>query len=271
MRRLRAREFSGSGFKLMTTCSPQSGLRLGMMQPYFLPYLGYFSLIKHTDLWVVFDSAQFIKGGWIERNRVLHPHDGWVYIQVPLEKHPSCASIAEVKLRKGQPWRERLLAQLAHYKKAAPYYAQVISLLKDAVDTELEGIAALNVHLLEKCCCYLEMPFRYTTFSTCSVFGSKVRSPDEWALETAKAFGAAEYINAPGGMTFFDNAKYENAGLRLTFLKPRLIPYDQKRDHFVSGLSIIDVMMFNNPSTIRDMLDEVDLVPGGTAEPVVGE
>ena len=255
----------------MTTPSCQVGLRLGMMQPYFFPYLGYFSLIRYADLWVVSDSVQFIRHGWIERNRVLHPRDGWLYIQVPLVKHSHSTPIMNVRIRRAEPWRERILAQLAHYRRIAPYYVEVISMLKDAFDTNLDGIAALNVHLLEKCCSYLEVPFRYTTFSTCSISGIKVSSADEWALRTAKAFGAAEYINPPGGIGLYENAKYENAGFRLTFLKPRLRPYDQRRDHFVSGLSIIDVMMFNNPSTIRDMLDEVDFIPGGTAEPVVGE
>jgi hypothetical protein len=254
----------------MTTSNGQGGLRLGMMQPYLFPYLGYFSLISHTDLWVVFDSAQFIRHGWIERNRVLHPLAGWSYIQVPLVKHPQFTLIKDLRIRREEPWRERILAQLVHYKKVAPYYAQVISLLKDALDTNLEGIAALDVHLLEMCCRYLEIPFRYSIFSTSSIRDFKANSPDEWALQTAKAVGATEYINPPGGISFFDNAKYESAGVQLTFLKSRLRQYDQRRDHFESGLSIIDVMMFNEPRTIRDMLDEVDLIPGDAVNSVGG-
>ena len=232
------------------------------MQPYFLPYLGYFSLIRHTDLWVVFDSAQFMKGGWIERNRVLHPLEGWCYIRVPLVKHPISTPIADVRVRSGEPWRERIFAQLAHYKKTAPYYVQVVSFLKDALDTNLEGIAALNVHLLAKCCCYLEVPFHYTTFSTSSLSAMKVDSPDEWGLRAATAFNAVEYINAPGGISFYDRDKYQRAGVCLTFLRPRLRRYDQKRDHFVSGLSIIDVMMFSEPAAIREMLDDVERISG---------
>jgi hypothetical protein len=249
----------------MSGSGSQLGLRLGMMQPYFFPYLGYFSLIRHTDIWVVSDSVQFIRHGWIERNRVLHPHDGWLYIQVPLAKHPHSTPIMNVRVRDDEPWREKILAQLVHYRRIAPYYDQVISMLKDAFDTNLDRIAALNVHLLKKCCSFLDVPFKYTVFSTCALSGIKVNSADEWALQTAKAFGAVEYINPPGGLGLYDNAKYESAGIRLTFLKPRLRRYDQRCDHFVSGLSIIDVMMFNRPSTIREMLDEVDFIPGSAA------
>jgi hypothetical protein len=95
-----------------------------------------------------------------------------------------------------------------------------------------------------------------------------VATADEWALEITKALGAQEYINPPGGMSFFDNAKYERAGIKLTFLGSRLTPYKQRGGRFESGLSIIDVMMFNAPGTIRDMLDDIELIPGGAARPV---
>ena len=57
----------------MTGSDFHSVTRVGSMQPYFLPYLGYFSLIKHADIWVVFDTPKFIRHGWIERNRILSP------------------------------------------------------------------------------------------------------------------------------------------------------------------------------------------------------
>jgi hypothetical protein len=250
----------------MTCLDPKAGsrgsLRLSLMQPYFFPYLGYFSLIRHSDLWVVFDSPQFIKGGWIERNRILHPADGWCYIRVPLVKHPSSTPINQVKIRTSEPWREKLLAQVVHYK-SAPYYSLVVSFLKDALDTTAKDIAALNVHLLEKCCRYLEMPFHYTQFSALPVSTMTAPSPDEWGLLTTQAFGAGEYLNAAGGLTFFDRSKYERAGIRLTFVRPRLRPYDQNRNTFQGGLSILDVMMFNDPRAIREMLDDVEFIHGG--------
>jgi hypothetical protein len=58
-------------------------MKLGIMQPYFFPYLGYFSLIKHTDRFILFDTVQFIRHGWIERNRILKQNEGWQYVQAP--------------------------------------------------------------------------------------------------------------------------------------------------------------------------------------------
>ena len=77
-------------------------MRLGIMQPYFLPYLGYISLIKHTDEFILFDSAQFIRHGWIERNRILKPGEGWQYIAVPLVKHGQKTAFCSVEINKLQ-------------------------------------------------------------------------------------------------------------------------------------------------------------------------
>ena len=73
-------------------------MRLGIMQPYFFPYLGYFSLIKHADLFILFDTPQFIRHGWIERNRILKPDVGWMYVSVLLIKHELQTPIKDVKI-----------------------------------------------------------------------------------------------------------------------------------------------------------------------------
>ena len=71
-------------------------VRLGIMQPYFFPYLGYFDLINRTDRWIVFDTAQYIRHGWVNRNRILHSDSEWQYILVPLKKHSRKAAIKDI-------------------------------------------------------------------------------------------------------------------------------------------------------------------------------
>jgi hypothetical protein len=233
--------------------------RLGIMQPYFLPHLGYFSLIKHTDEWVVFDTPQFIRHGWIERNRILKPGEGWQYIRVPLEKHPHDAGINQVRIRTSEPWRRLILAQIEHYKKNAPYYEEVASFLREALAHETDKIATLNVHLLNTVCSYLGIPFRARVFSECSLQLPEVKAPDEWALYISLALGAAEYVNPPSGESFFDREKYERHNLRLTFLATNTRSYDQRRAVFEPQLSIVDVMMFNSRDQIIEMLDDCSL------------
>jgi len=234
-------------------------MKLPIMQPYFFPYIGYLSLIKHTDKFIAFDPVQFIRHGWIERNRILKPNEGWQYIQVPLLKHGRDTLIQDVKIRNEEDWKTKILRQLEHYRKTAPYYKTVINFIEDCWNYETDNITEQNVYLLEKICSYLEIPFYCQIFSKMNLQLNEISEPDEWALEISKALNASEYINASGGQEFFNPIKYKNAGIQLKFITSKLQPYNQKRNTFEAGLSIIDVMMFNDVKNINIMLDNVEL------------
>ena len=83
-------------------------MKIAIMQPYFLPYLGYFSLIKHTEEFILFDPVQFIKHGWIERNRILIPDSGVQYFAVPLEKHELTTLLQDIKIKNSDNWQEKI-------------------------------------------------------------------------------------------------------------------------------------------------------------------
>src|SRR5512140_2804121 len=101
-------------------------MKLGAMQPYFFPYLGYFELIFLTDQWIVFDISKYIRHGWVNRNRVLHPTQGWVYITVPLQKHSSDTPINHIETKDIEEWRPRLFGQLSHYRRRAPFFRETM-------------------------------------------------------------------------------------------------------------------------------------------------
>lgn len=87
-----------------------------------------------------------------------------------------------------------------------------------------------------------------------------VNAPDEWALNICKALGNVdEYWNPPGGMSFFNKEKYQNANISLKFHKIKLTDYKQKDNTFEPGLSIIDALMFNSPEAINQMLNNYEL------------
>ena len=236
-------------------------MKLAIMQPYFLPYLGYFSLIKHTDEFILFDTVQFIRHGWIERNRILKPSDGWQYIMVPLKKHSRETLIKDIEINNDQQWKEKILAQLQHYKKQAPYFSNVIDILNEIFSKEYATIVDLNLASLKTVCNYLGINTPIQVFSLMNIDIEPANAPDEWALNICKALGNVdEYWNPPGGQSFFDRKKYENAGINLKFHSAILTDYDQKRNVFEPGLSIIDVMMFNSVDEINKMLDNYELI-----------
>ena len=230
------------------------------MQPYFFPYLGYFSLIKHTDKWVVFDTVQYIKRGWINRNRILSSSKGGTaFITVPIINQSRNMLIKDSLIDNTQRWKKKIFGQIDYYKKKAPFFYETKSILENILSHETTRICMLNIIALKKICEYLEIDFDYSIFSENTMGINSVNEPDEWALEISKKMGANEYINAIGGKSFFNNEKYEREGISLKFLKQKFDVYKSFNQEFLPALSIIDVMMFNSTETINKMLDNYEL------------
>jgi hypothetical protein len=235
-------------------------MKVAIMQPYFFPYLGYFGLIKNSDRFIICDVVQFMRHGWIERNRILKPEMGWHYIRVPLVKHSHKATISEVKIRAQESWQDRIFQQLEYYKKRSPYYKEVIGFLQNAFRYQTDNITDLNAHLLAETCQYIGIPFRKEIFSEMDVMIEKINTSDDWAINICQALAAETYINPPGGIEIYKRDNFTQSGLKLEFLKVNLRSYNQGRDPFEEALSIIDVMMFNAPKEIRSMLDDYRLL-----------
>ncbi len=236
--------------------------KIGVMQPYFFPYLGYISLIKNTDRFILLDTVQFIRQGWIERNRILKQREGWLYIKVPLKKSNGRSTlIKDCILDNSQPWREKILDQLVIYKKIAPYYQQTIDLLKKIFAKDFENIATLNKHILTELCNYLGIKREIAIFSEMGLTIEKPLDSDEWALNICKSIGSnLTYINPIGGQSFFNKDKYLAADIDLCFHKVDLKNYKQGYREFEPGLSILDALMFNTKEDIHEMLDQCHLV-----------
>ena len=235
-------------------------MKLAIMQPYFFPYLGYFALIKNVDHFMIFDTPQFIRHGWIERNRVLKPDSGWMYIKVPLEKHSRNTAIKDLIVRNDGEWKKKIIAQLSHYKKKARFYPDVMNLLNEIFQLNTDSIVKLDHLALKIICNYLCINTEISIFSEKGINIEKPTAADEWALNIAVALNAHTYINLPGGQSFFEREKYTNKNIELKFMDVNLLEYKQKNNYFEKGLSIIDVLMFNSPLDVGLMLDNYQYI-----------
>lgn len=236
-------------------------MSIGIMQPYFFPYLGYFSLIKHTDSWIVFDAVQYIDRGYMNRNRIIHPDKPeTMYITVPVTAHRD-TRIPDVRIDASQPYAARILGQLtASYQKRAPHFRAVYALVEECLAAERESLRDLNVLCLKRTCEYLGVPLNLRIFSEMNLAIEPVREPDEWALHICKALGEKDYCNPPGAMEMFDRKKYEDAGVSIRFLRFEPVPYPQRKPRFFESLSVLDAMMFCTPAEVSSMLDSYTLL-----------
>jgi hypothetical protein len=235
-------------------------MKAAIMQPYFYPYIGYFQLIHVTDRFILFDDVQYIRHGWINRNRVLKPGEGFQYIIMPLAAHPRNTLIKDIQPAEAGKNKDKILRQLEHYKKTAPCYKAVHAFIGDCFTTHHNTIGAMNGHYLKATCDYIGIDLKIELSSQMKFDYSQVQDAGEWALKMCEQMQVTEYINPPGGKELFDKSKFEKSNIRLRFLQPGLKAYSQRRAHFEPGLSIIDVMMFNEPAAIRDLLNDYQLV-----------
>ncbi len=232
-------------------------MKVAVMQPYFLPYLGYFSLIKHTDRFILFDTVQFIKQGWIKRNRILKPKGTWQYITVPVKKHSRETIIKDIEIIDNAEWGNLILQQLGHYKKIAPFYKDTMTVLQEAFNIETNSIVKLNKHSLETICAYIGVNKKIEILSDLELEIEEIHESDEWGLNICRSLGnVTEYWNPENGASFYHREKYEKGGIPIKFLKIRLPAYPQGGQTFEPALSIVDVMMFNDPEKINTMLDD---------------
>lgn len=228
-------------------------MKLAIMQPYLFPYLGYFSLIKNTDYFVFFDTPQYIRKGWINRNRILGINGKDIYFTVPVEKAHRETAIKDIKISAGD-WKQKFIGQLSIYKKRAPFYGSVMELIEDVVNCNTVYISELAIESIKKTCQYLGMTFDYDIYSKMDMPCAEVKEADEWALYITKKMGYETYVNPPGGKAFFDAKKYKNNNIVLQYLTQEMQVYNQRNSSFIPGLSIIDVMMFCSGEEILKMM-----------------
>ena len=180
---------------------------------------------------------------------------------VPLVKHRQDTKIRDIRIKNALDWRNTIFRQLEHYRRKAPFYRDTIEVLKTAFNIETESIVQLNAHALKTVCGYIGVRLNVDTLSEMHLSIGDVKASDEWALSICKALGnVSEYWNPEGGLEFFDRSKYYKAGIDIKFLRMNIQKYPQSRPEFEAGLSIIDIMMFNKPEKINEMLEDYRLL-----------
>lgn len=233
-------------------------MRIAIQQPYFFPYLNYFCLIQQAEHFIFFDNVQYVRHAWYERNRILKPcSGGWQWFMAPLQKHSHTENLINVLINNDIDWQNKIFAQLNHYKRKAPHYYDTMQVIAQIFQRQYAGVIELNVSAIESICAYLGIFTRMERLSQMDLVYNTANAPDEWALNICKGMkGVDQYVNLPGGVNFFDRSKYERAGIDLKFPALRNIHYPQNRNCFEPDLSILDVMMFNSPHEIRQMLTQ---------------
>jgi hypothetical protein len=217
------------------------------MQPYFVPYIGYFQLIAAVDMFILYDNVKYTKKGWINRNRILRDKKE-VTISLPLKGNSDYLDICKRELAT-QFNPDQLLNQLAEAYRRAPYFSQTFPLVEKIVRYEDVNLFRFLHHSIVRICEHFGIATDIAVSSTIPI-ADDLKKQDK-VLALCAALGATRYVNAIGGMALYSREMFKERGIALKFIKSKPFEYAQFSGQFASNLSIIDVMMFTPIDTIK--------------------
>lgn len=233
-------------------------MNLAIMQPYFLPYLGYWQLLAASDVFVLYDNIQFTKKGWFHRNHILLNGEKKLFT-LPLKQGSDYLNVVERYLADDAGAAiNKILAQIKQSYRKAPYFDITYPLVEKCFCYPQTNLFYFTEHSIQLLCQYLDIKCRIIRSSDISI-DHNLRAEDK-VIALCKALGASRYINAIGGVELYSDSSFQRSGVELCFLQSGLPAYPQFGNEFVPYLSIIDLMMFNSQQQLKEMLTDYSLI-----------
>ena len=229
-------------------------MKLGIMQPYFLPYLGYWQLMNAVDTYVVYDDVAYIKGGWINRNNFLVQGNAKLFT-FSLDGAGSYKLINEISVKDDFANFRKLLQ--FNYTKG-PFFNECMELTERIISYDKSNLGKFLYNSIKVIADYLD-------FDTKILLSSEIKKDNslkgkDKVIHICKLLGADEYYNAIGGQELYDKDEFALNGIKLSFVKTNITPYKQLKNDFVPGLSIMDLLRFNSKEQVKEMLADFELV-----------
>jgi hypothetical protein len=232
-------------------------MKLAIMQPYFFPYIGYWQLIHAVDRFVIYDDVNYIKGGWVNRNRILINGKS-TFVTVPLHQSSPFKRICDTALQPSLVWRDKLVKMVEMTYRKATYFVEVFPVVEGLIRHETDNLSGYLAHQLQTLSAFMGINAEFVVTSRC--YENNDLSGQERLLDVCKREGATTYINLQGGQVLYERTAFTQYGVDLKFLIPSAMEYKQFGTTHVPWLSIIDVMMFNSRSQLTALLNQFVLV-----------
>ena len=233
-------------------------MKLAITQPYLFPYIGYWQLIAAADRFVLLDDVNYIKKGFINRNRILYGNSDHQFT-ISLD-HPSQNNlIMDSKLSADPESRMNFLRLVQDAYRHAPYYDAVYPLIERVMTNNELDLTEFIFYSIRETAAYLGVKTEFTKSSLVEK-DPTLRAQDR-IIAICKKLGADTYINPAGGRELYDQETFAANSLQLYFIdmKQDMVRYKQFAEPFIENLSIIDVMMFNSVEEIGELLKYYEL------------
>jgi hypothetical protein len=258
-------------------------MKLGIMQPYFFPYIGYFQLIRAVDKYILYENLEYIKDGWMHKNRVLVKNHGPTNISLKILGKSSFKKIVEITLVNDDRWKRKLLRTIQQNYSNSVYYQEVYPLIEFLINMPEKNLHVYNSKIILAICNYLDIEtyvqYQNTNYldlekkiqdkfdlqrkdnnSQLNIYDENYEKKTVRVIEICKQESAKMFINAIGGKSLYSKNQFFQHGIDLFFLKTKNISYKQLSAEFFPNLSIIDVLMNCGKLGTKKLLKEYKLV-----------
>jgi WbqC-like protein family len=227
-------------------------MKLAIMQPYFLPYIGYFHLMAAVDKFVILDDVNFINRGWINRNRIsVNNQSHW--LTVPLVKASQNRLINEVDIVGDDGWKAKMLRTVEASYTHAPFAETVLNLFTEVLANAEGRLSTFLFRTLRQVASYVGT--NVCIVETSAIYPKGDRKGQHRILDICLREGATTYVNPPGGRELYDSELFGSAGVELLFLDPSLgslpLRYSGQEGPV---FSVLDLMMLNSQSALKEAI-----------------
>ena len=220
---------------------------LAIMQPTFLPWIGYFALADRVDRFVVLDDVQFDKRSWQQRNKI-KTANGPIWLSVPvLTKGRRDQTILEAQIQPEARFSETALKTIEHAYGKAAYFAPVMDRLAPAFEASGQGLCALNIALITALCDLMGLKADLARSSATPVTSTKAQR----LADLCTVHGAARYLSPPGSKDYLDgDPALERAGVKLAYFNYAHPEWPQLHGAFEPYMSTLDLVMNALPDAL---------------------
>lgn len=240
--------------------------KIAIMQPYFFPYLGYFQLINTVDKFVLYDNVNFIKKGWINRNKLLSTNGKSKFFTIPLANASSNNLIQNTEIHKST-WQYKFIKLLQHNYKSSLFFEETMELIYSCVNTQIKYISKFNNHCIKLITSHLEINTQLLFDDDFEQLEIQLNNTDASTRKETRIVNICQlyksniYINPIGGLTLYNKDIFKEKNIQLLFIKMKCIHYRQPTNPlFIKNLSIIDVLMNCGKIETKKLLREYSLI-----------
>ncbi|HUJ85906.1 MAG TPA: WbqC family protein [Burkholderiales bacterium] len=222
---------------------------MGIVQSNFLPWRGYFDLIRESDLFIIHDNLQYTKGDWRNRNRIKTPR-GAQWITVPVSYRHTSQLIEQTPIDYSAPWAQRMLGRIRESYRRAPCFDLYFFELHELLARPAASISELNLRLIAWACRHLgiDTPIRMSHEYDCR--GTKT----ERLIGILRQAAATCYLSGPAARAYLIPESFERAGILLEYKRYDYAPYEQLYPPFEPSVSVIDLLFMKGPEA-KNYLD----------------